>query len=229
MNLPLAIVLLAVGAGFIAGGRLRGFESLHLHWWVLAPLGLAMQIVTLPTDGSRTLEAVAAGVLVASYPVLLVFLWVNRRVPGFALIFVGLVLNLAVISPNGGMPVSASAILNAGGNDADIASLERSPDGKHHLSTEEDLLPEFGDTIPLEPLRIVVSAGDLLAYAGLAWAVVGIMLTPAPMPADRTPYRRKARGYRGKHRPGALPQRERRAGDHPDPAPLAAARSGSGP
>ena len=98
MLLPLLIIAVAVVAGYLAGGRLRGFETLHLRWWFLAILGLAMQAVVIPTEGDEMREAVAAGVLVASYPVLLVFLGVNLRVPGFAVIFVGLALNLAVIA-----------------------------------------------------------------------------------------------------------------------------------
>ncbi|MEX0756043.1 MAG: DUF5317 domain-containing protein [Actinomycetota bacterium] len=229
MLLPLLIVLVAIGAGYLAGGRLRGFEALHLRWWLLAPLGLAMQLAPIPTDGDPVREAIAAGVLVASFPVLLLFLGVNRRVPGFALIFVGLVLNLVVIAPNGGMPVSPSAIRTAGGTEADVQELAGSADVKHHVRGEDDVLAVIGDTIPIAPLGTVVSLGDLVAYAGAAWVVIGAMLRPAPRREDPPSTHRPARGYRGKHRPGALPAAEPRRRGRSRPVPAAAARSGTAP
>ena len=229
MLLPLLIIAVAVVAGYLAGGRLRGFETLHLRWWFLAILGLAMQAVVIPTEGDEMREAVAAGVLVASYPVLLVFLGVNLRVPGFAVIFVGLALNLAVIAPNGGMPVSPSALRAAGGSAADIRELETSDDVKHHVRTEEDVFAVIGDTIPVPLLKIVVSPGDLLAYAGVGWTVIAVMLRREPMPMDLQTKRRRPSGYRGKHRPGVFPAvgRKRRAAKSPVPA--AATRSGTAP
>ena len=180
------------------------------------------------TEDLRALIALGcAGVLVASYPVLLVFLGVNLRVPGFAVIFVGLALNLAVIAPNGGMPVSPSALRAAGGSAADIRELETSDDVKHHVRTEEDVFAVIGDTIPVPLLKIVVSPGDLLAYAGVGWTVIAVMLRREPMPMDLRTKRRRPSGYRGKHRPGVFPAvgRKRRAAKPPVPA--AATRSGT--
>jgi hypothetical protein len=229
MLLPLLIILAAVIAGYLAGGRLRGFESLRLRWWLLAPLGLAMQAVAIPAHGDPAREAIAAGVLVASFPVLLLFLGLNFRVPGFPLIFVGLALNLAVIAPNGGMPVSPSALRASGGSPADARELSASDDVKHHLRTEDDVFAVIGDTIPIRPLEIVVSPGDLLAYAGVAWTVVAAMLRQEPMPVDPRTKRRRASGYRGKHRPGVFPTGGRKRRARKTPVPAAAVRSGTAP
>jgi hypothetical protein len=229
MLLPLTIVVVAVGAGYLAGGRLRAFESLRLRWWVLAPIGLLMQAIPIETDGDPVREAVAAGVLVASFPVLLVFLGVNLRIPGFPLIFAGLVLNLAVIAANGGMPVSPSALRAAGGSEADVQALAANPDVKHHLRDEDDVIAEIGDTIPIEPLGIVVSPGDVLAYTGVAWAVVAVMLRRAPMREDRPSVRSRPAGYRGKHRPGAYRDVAPRRRARKPRLPAAAARSGTAP
>ena len=48
------------------------------------------------------------GFLIASYIVLLVFVAANIRRPGFAVVAVGFLLNLLVISVNSGMPVQAA-------------------------------------------------------------------------------------------------------------------------
>ena len=45
------ILLLAVLTGFVAGGSLRRFEDLSVHWWFLAFLGLGLQVIPLPTVG----------------------------------------------------------------------------------------------------------------------------------------------------------------------------------
>ena len=58
---------------------------------------------------------VAAFTLVATGSfIILVPIAVNRRVPGSAFMAVGLLMNLAVVGLNGGMPVSADAIRIAG-------------------------------------------------------------------------------------------------------------------
>ena len=85
---------------------------------------------------------------------------------------VGLLLNLAVVSLNAGMPVSASAIRSAGGS-ASLQTLTTDEGGKHHLMTEQDLLAPLGDVIPVPPpFNVVLSIGDLLLYGGMAWFVI---------------------------------------------------------
>jgi hypothetical protein len=105
MSLIAAIVVVAVVAGLLAGGSLRPFEHLRVHWWALAPIGLALQGAPLPEHP----ELPAGAALLVSYGLLLVFAAVNRRLPGAVLVFAGLALNLAVIAPNGGMPVDPAA------------------------------------------------------------------------------------------------------------------------
>jgi len=219
MLLPLAAILLAVLLGYLAGGRLRAFEALHLRWWPLAPIGLAMQLAPLEELGVE--PDVVTWVLIASYPVLLLFLLRNYRVPGFLLLFVGLAFNFAVIAANRGMPVSGDAVLRAGGPAA-LEELIATGDAKHHLLTSEDVLGPLADVIGIpEPVGSVASAGDLLAYAGLGWMVVGVMLAPTPETSLRPA--RARRGYRGKHRPGRRPP----PGSPLALPPAAAVRSGT--
>lgn len=165
MSFVVLILLGAIGTGLLLGGSLRTFERVRLHWWGAALLGLAAQGITLPRAGW-----LAGGVVAASYACLLGFVAVNRRLPAAFLMGAGLALNLAVTLPNGGMPVSQAAIRIAGGHDVTVA------DRRHQIARPGDVLAPLGDTIPLpKPIGVVVSPGDLLLYAGIAWFVVAVM------------------------------------------------------
>jgi len=45
--LVLIVIGLAIGVGFIAGGSLRPFERVNVHWWGVALAGLVLQGVSL--------------------------------------------------------------------------------------------------------------------------------------------------------------------------------------
>jgi uncharacterized protein DUF5317 len=217
MFLPLVAILMAVLLGYLAGGRLRAFEELHLRWWPLAPIGLAMQLAPLERFGVDA--QIVTWTLIASYPVLLLFILRNIAIPGFALLFIALAFNFLVIGSNGGMPVSGDAVERAGGRDA-LNELLANEDPKHHLMTGDDVLGPLADVIPVPaPAGQVASAGDVLAYSGLVWMVIGVMLAPTPVTSPRP---RARRGYRGKHRPHRRPP----PGSPVVLRPVAAMRSG---
>src|SRR5438128_12039591 len=109
MLLLLTCVLGSVVAGLLTGGRLSGFERIHLRWWGLAPVGLAMQLTPLTTR-----NALGIGLLLTSYVVLIAFCFMNRRLAGFLVIAGGLAANLLVIGVNGGMPVTKNALVSSG-------------------------------------------------------------------------------------------------------------------
>ena len=96
-------VILAVG--YLRGGRLQNVSNLQLRWPGLALAGLALQFVTGPGD------TVPLACLYLSFALLIVFTVVNIRVFGFPLILAGVLCNLLVIGVNGGMPVSAHALV----------------------------------------------------------------------------------------------------------------------
>ncbi len=220
MPVVLLILGLAVAAGLLAGGSLRFLERFRIHWWALAPIALALQLVPAP-GGSVNREAFAATTLVASYLLLLAVVAVNRRVPGATLMAAGLLLNVVVVALNGGMPVSGSAIRAAGARGAIVIE-----DGaKHHLMTDEDRLQPLADVIPLPaPFGIVLSIGDVLLYSGMAWWCFAV--TRGRFRENRRPPARRLQRYRGMHSPETyrLPARYRRV---PARVPLGAARSGT--
>jgi uncharacterized protein DUF5317 len=188
MVLLIGVVLVSIGLGYLVGGRLSGFERFRLRWWLLAFAGLALQLAPVPAD-------LVTESLIASYVLLLVFVAANLRAPGVWLILIGLTLNLAVIAPNGGMPVSRSALVRSG-QASTLAELENGAGTKHHLGTADDVLTPLADVIAVgSPVNQVASVGDVLVYAGLLWLIVGVMrgakqVDPAP------PWV----AYQGKHR-----------------------------
>jgi hypothetical protein len=188
--LVLILIALAILIGFVAGGSLRPFEHVRIHWWGAALVGVLLQALPLPGE----LGTVA---VVASYALLIGFAVVNRRLPALWLVIAGLLLNLAVIGLNGGMPVSASALRTAG---TDSAGLVGAGAIKHHLMRPDDVLTPLADVIGIpSPIGAVVSVGDLLLYAGIAILVVAVMLGRGG--ENRRPPSRLFPGYRGKHLP----------------------------
>jgi hypothetical protein len=188
MLLIALVLVIGVVLGYAVGGRLRHVEELRLRWWWLAPIGLLMQLVPLPLHGHLD-QQVSVGLLIASYPVLLAFAARNIRLPGMPLIFVGLTLNLLVIAVNDGMPVSRHALV-ASGQGHLLQDLIQNGGAKHHLAGSGDVLLQLADVIPIgKPIRQVVSAGDLVTYAGMVWLIAGVMrgraraTAPAPRPA----------------------------------------------
>ena len=214
------LILVAVAAGFLAGGSLRGFERVQIHWWGAALAGLAVQLIPSFSVGGR---AVGPALLAVSYALLVAFLWVNRRLPAAPIMLIGLALNLLVVIPNGGMPVSASAMETSGGSNTLLSPTD---DGKHHLMTDDDVLTPLADVIAVpSPVGAVMSIGDLFLYAGVISFVVLIMLGRSG--ENPRPPARWFQGYRGKHLPPErrLPRRSQAR----SPQPVGAGRAGSGP
>jgi hypothetical protein len=218
MALIFIVLAGSLAAGLALGGSVRGWERVSLRWWGLAPLGVALQAVPVPT-GWHDRDTIGASLLVASYIILLAFVVANRRARGASLIGAGLVLNLAVVAPNVGMPVSPDAVRVAAGDSAQAVHLPQD-ETKHHVMTHEDVLRSLGDVIPVPPpFRLVLSVGDVLLYAGIGWFVIAVTRgrfreTP------HSPHRR-SRGYRGKHSPWAH--------RFPDRPPRPEAPAGAGP
>lgn len=144
----------------LTGGQLRRLGNLRLRWIWLGPLAVAIQtvLVTLAPEGSHVVHA---GLHVATYLLVAIFLWGNRHLPGALIIATGAFLNGLAITVNGGvMPTAATAQRLAG-----LAS-----SGGFHNSAvlAHPHLLWLGDIIPVPwPLPNVLSVGDIIIYAGL--------------------------------------------------------------
>ncbi|MGH2691898.1 MAG: DUF5317 family protein [Actinomycetota bacterium] len=171
MKLPLLTLAAGVLIGLAFGGRLGNLLGVKLRWGPMALIGLAMQGVPIPED----LEGLGVLVLVASFVPLGLFVGANIRLPGAALLMLGLLMNFAVISANQGMPVSRHALI-ASGQAETLDALLRDGGVRHHLATQDDVLRPLGDVIPVGGfVGKAVSPGDLAAYAGGGWMLVALM------------------------------------------------------
>lgn len=165
-------------------------SAVRFRLWPLVLIGLALQLVPVPTfDDPRFERWIGAGLLVVSYLLILAFVLENIQFPGFPVVFVGILLNVFVISLNRGMPVLDEALRSAYGPDYRETRQELIEQGgaKHHLERPDDLLLPLADSIPIgPPVRNVFSPGDLIAYLGVMWVLASA-----------------TRGGGGKHRIGA--------------------------
>ena len=221
MFLVPGLIVLAVLLGYVLGGRLRQFETLRIHWWGLAVIGVALERLPARAIGDVPGSVVGPVMLALSYGLLLVFLFVNRWIPGISFMSIGLLLNLVVVLVNGGMPVQASAIERVGGNPAVLVEADAT---KHHLMNDTDLLRPLADVIAIpSPVNAVISIGDVFLYSGICYSIVQIMRgrrreNPRPLALWFLE-------YRGKHAPEhwRMPVRYR------SPGRAAAGRSGTEP
>ena len=135
-------------------------------WLPFLLIGLAIQIVysLLPLDDLS--EGRARVVILLSYTMVISFLIANWRLQGMAIAAIGLALNITVIAFNGAMPVSIDAARSAG-----VSTSFENAGVKHEASDKDTILPWLGDVIPLPGLKEVISIGDIVLAAGIAWLV----------------------------------------------------------
>jgi hypothetical protein len=177
MRLVVVTIPVAILVGYLTGGRLGNLANVHFRWPVIGLVGIVLQFAPVAGTGGTLL-------LVASFLFLFVAAGVNYRLPGFAVILIGLWLNFVVITVNEGMPVTEHALV-ASGQVNTLADLRSGADTKHHLASDRDELVPLGDAIPIPPpIHQAVSIGDLLAYSGAMWFVVRSMRRPGPAAAD---------------------------------------------
>jgi hypothetical protein len=112
------VLAFAVIAGLIAGlarawvGK-RSFRIVSIRWPGLVLFAFIPQLISfyLARAGIRISGEWAPVILISSQVLLLLFVWLNRKQPGFWLLGAGLLLNFLVIVLNGGlMPISPEAV-----------------------------------------------------------------------------------------------------------------------
>lgn len=179
----IALAALCVVTVPLTGGRLGRLAEVRLRgaWTPIAALTLQVMIVTVAPGGSPTLHK---ALHILTYVMLALFLVLNRRLPGLAIVGAGAFLNALVIVLNGGqMPASATA--------QRIAGLHAGTGFQNSAALAHPVLPWLGDVIPWPgPLHNVLSVGDCLIYAGMAIAVhrlarrpeSGTRALPQPLP-----------------------------------------------
>lgn len=139
------------------------------------PLGLRRPSLAVLAAGLQAAPGLAGGLrsalLVASAVALAAWFAVNLRAAdgalrvAFAVALAGAGLNLAVMVPNGGMPVSPDALVEIGGAGIDVTEGHLY---KHRFLDDDTVLAFLADVIPVRPLGMAASAGDVVLVAGLA-------------------------------------------------------------
>jgi hypothetical protein len=172
-------IIISFIVGFLRKGNLRGLALLKLKWGWVFPLLLAVQLaVFMLQNDSKFLGHVSGYIYIVVYVLGLLFLFINRKNPGFILILIGVFLNFLVMVINGGrMPVSvdAAAVLDPGY----IEALKESLYAKHTMLTSSTHLGFLGDVIPISdpyPRTQIISIGDIIMNIGIFYFIQNLMV-----------------------------------------------------
>jgi hypothetical protein len=163
---------LGLVAGLIGGGRVAGLARvpLRLSWLVL--VSLAVQVVAFTPLRALVPELASQipAVYLGSMGLLVVWVGLNYRVPGMALLAAGLLSNLLAIAANGGyMPVSAESLRVAGRSAFYGADQVYNNSAQHQGDARLVLLTDILAAPAWLPFANVFSIGDVLICLGAAW------------------------------------------------------------
>jgi hypothetical protein len=161
----IALVYLAVLASVpLARGRISALADLQLRRpsFALAAILIQVVVISLLPGGDHTIHTTLH---MASYVLLGMFAWANRRIVGVPIIAVGGLCNFVAIAANGGvMPASRAAI-------ASLAHTTAEGDFANSQILEHPKLLFLGDVFATPaswPLHNVFSIGDMILIAGVA-------------------------------------------------------------
>ena len=144
----------------LTGGSLRRLGELKLRWLWTAPAALMVQVViTEVVSGSN--ESVLAAIHIASYVLIVAFLWANRRIAGVPVIAVGTLSNMLVITVNGGVMAASRTAQRIAGLTEGGGFHNSNAVGHAHLLWLGDIIPVPG------PLPNVLSVGDCIIFTGM--------------------------------------------------------------
>jgi hypothetical protein len=176
-------LLIGFAIAWLRGGSTRRVPELHFTWASLAVCGLAIQVVLFLPPVAESVGILGRAVYLSSTVTVFGFVLLNLRVPGMPLLAMGAFSNLLAILVNGGvMPVDPAAVAKLGHVSGTAFS--------NTFVTEHAVLQPLTDIIALPrwlPGTNVVSVGDLLIAAGMAWAIVagfGHVAPHAPASGD---------------------------------------------
>jgi hypothetical protein len=160
-------VAIVIGLAMGVGRRPAGAHATraHVEHIPLLGVGAVLNGIAALLDGSD-----AAIALAASLAVLIAVAAANRYITGVAVVGVGLLVNLASVAVNEGMPVRAGALVRAGVV-AEGAIATTTFDGARHLESDRDALGVLGDVLPIPITHEVLSFGDLIVVLGAGDAV----------------------------------------------------------
>jgi Family of unknown function (DUF5317) len=162
----------ALALGLVLGGRLGNLAELRLRASWLLFVAITLQVVAFPFAFLPwTMDAGVASVLwLTSYGFLIVAAFVNRGIAGVPIVALGMCMNVAAIVANGGtMPVSPSAMHDAGRTAATQANSTAAADPRIEWLVDRWASPDW------IPLANVFSIGDVVIAAGAVVIVLYAM------------------------------------------------------
>jgi len=176
-------VVLAALVGLVAGGRFSRLKGLDLRapWVFVAAAAMQGGLMIAGARGWVQVAGIGQALLVASFALVLVGLWLNRRLPGVWVVGIGVLLNLLVIGGNGGsMPVNRDLAVRAG-NSRLVEMVDSPAHVKHKPIGPSTRLRPLADVLPL-PMIVPRprwfspgSVGDVFVTVGACWLVLAGM------------------------------------------------------
>ena len=169
--LRLFIIVLVIIVALLRGGSLLNIAAVQLRWLPLVIIGFVLQLLIF-TPFARSPLVAFATVPIYLLSMFLLVIWVaaNWRIPGMALIAIGLALNVIAIGTNGGhMPVAPESARYAGtiGNYTSDGALV----ANNSIATQDNvrfwLLTDIIAIPKQVPFATVISIGDVLLTIGV--------------------------------------------------------------
>ncbi len=162
-------IVVGVALGLLTGGSFERLGTVSFRVAPLLALGVVVQVIAGFVSAPWGLRLV-----VTSLSLLAAFALANLHFGGMGLTFLGIAMNLTVITVNGGMPVRPAAVVAAG-----VSSAEEAPSldfgAKRHLERPDDRLMWLADILPVPVAREVLSFGDLVMSVGVASLLVNLL------------------------------------------------------
>jgi hypothetical protein len=176
------VLLLSIAAGLLAGmgwahWNKQPYQPPELqHFWLIL-VGFLPQFIVIYLPITRRLfsDLMTAGLLLASQLTLLGFVWLNRRVLGMPILLCGMVLNLAVMTANGGfMPISQQTASHLVSEDIlrDVKLGSRLGAKDILLRPQDTRFEQLADRfLPPTwfPYQVAFSLGDVFIALGVFW------------------------------------------------------------
>ena len=171
----LNVVLLALVIGKLLGGRLGRLAETPIAGKELVFAAIGLQMIAFPWNFLpwATPSELARAIWIVSFALLIAMLFMNRALPGVAILATGLLCNVvAVVANHGLMPVRPSALLAAG------------TQYHVHNNSIQVVDPNLGFLIDRWaapqwlPMGNVFSVGDVLIAIGTIVAIVAAMRVP---------------------------------------------------